>query len=143
LTLTCDGNAVGPDGVSFASDDGGGGALARLALVRRLTERGARVDERACAELVLGELVANAVRYAPGQIDVVFEWNGPRPIVHVLDRGSGFRFSPSGSTDPHSERGRGLYIANTLAESINATPRRGGGSHVRAVLAIGSLPRRA
>jgi PAS domain S-box-containing protein len=91
-------------------------------------------DDVVTAELVFSELIGNVVRYAPGEVEVVFDWTEAMPVLHVLDRGSGFELSPRLPTDMLSERGRGLFVIWSLAEDCNVTRRQGGGAHARVVL---------
>ena len=56
-----------------------------------MAEREAAIEDVAIAEIVFGELSSNAVRYAPGPVDVIVDWSGPDPVLHVLDKGPGFR----------------------------------------------------
>ncbi|MGA8574334.1 MAG: SpoIIE family protein phosphatase [Candidatus Cybelea sp.] len=110
---------------------------ARYAFVGVLRDAGVRETQLDAAETVFGELLGNAVRFAPGPIEIVFDWSyKAAPVLHVLDRGPGFTFAPKLPTDPLSERGRGLYIVSSLAEDFNVTPRYDGGSHARAVLGV-------
>jgi anti-sigma regulatory factor (Ser/Thr protein kinase) len=74
------------------------------------------------------------VRYAPGPIEIMFDWTQGAPVLHVLDRGPGFTLTPKLPSDLLSERGRGLFIVWSLAEDFNVTERYDGGSHARAVL---------
>ncbi|HYL27409.1 MAG TPA: SpoIIE family protein phosphatase [Candidatus Nitrosotalea sp.] len=108
---------------------------ARRSFVAALRNAGVRERELDAAEHVFGELLGNVVRFAPGPIEIVFNWNhGTAPVLHVLDRGPGFTFSPKLPPDALSERGRGLYIVWSLAQDFNVTPRHDGGAHARAVL---------
>ena len=92
-------------------------------------------DDVFTAELIFGELLSNAVRYAPGGVEVVLDWGGgTTAIVHFLDRGPGFVVIPRLPTDLLSERGRGLFLVWSLSEDFNVTKRADGGSHVRVVL---------
>ena len=98
---------------------------------------GVREKQLDAAEHVFGELLGNVVRFAPGPVEIELDWNnGAAPVLHVLDRGPGFTFTPKLPTDLLSERGRGLYIVWALAADFNVTPRHDGGSHARAVLGI-------
>jgi serine phosphatase RsbU (regulator of sigma subunit)/anti-sigma regulatory factor (Ser/Thr protein kinase)/CHASE3 domain sensor protein len=100
-----------------------------------LADAGMLDDDVFSAELIFGELLSNAVRYAPGTIEVVLDWSGAATaIVHVLDRGPGFVVIPRLPTDMLSERGRGLFLVWSLSDDFNVTKRTGGGSHVRVVL---------
>jgi len=120
----------------FDSSDAETASTARHAFVRALEEGGAAGEELYAGELVFGELLGNVVRYAPGPIEITFDWSGAAPVLHVLDRGSGFMLVPRLPTDLLSERGRGLFIVWSLSEDFNVTKRFDGGSHARAVLAV-------
>ncbi|HET6275977.1 MAG TPA: SpoIIE family protein phosphatase [Candidatus Cybelea sp.] len=110
---------------------------ARHTFVGALRDAGVRERQLDAAETIFGELLGNVVRFAPGPIEIVFDRSHKgAPVLHVLDRGPGFRFAPKLPADPFSERGRGLYIVSSLAEDFNVTPRYDGGSHARAVLGI-------
>jgi serine phosphatase RsbU (regulator of sigma subunit)/anti-sigma regulatory factor (Ser/Thr protein kinase) len=86
------------------------------------------------AELVFAELIGNVVRYAAKWVDVTLDASGALPVLHILDGGPGFRYSPRLPADVLSERGRGLYIVAQLTEEFHVTKRPHGGSHARAVL---------
>lgn len=90
--------------------------------------------DRTFAEIVLRELIANVVRYAPGLVEIALDWCGPTPVLHVLDRGPGFRYDPNVSVDSLSDRGRGLTIVRLLSEEFLVSERPDGGSHARSVL---------
>jgi anti-sigma regulatory factor (Ser/Thr protein kinase) len=101
-----------------------------------LHERGLSQQDVENAEVVLGELVGNTVRYAPGRIEIIGDWSGPAPVVHVLDRGPGFQHNAMLPADPYSESGRGLFIVSALTQDFRVHRREGGGSHARAVLVL-------
>ena len=78
------------------------------------------------AELIVGELIANVVRYAPGAVGIHVSWEGEEAILIVADRGPGIpplRVVP----DPIASSGRGLWLINALARAveIDAVPGRG------------------
>ena len=107
---------------------------ARYSFVVALRKGGINGQQLDSAELVFGELLGNVVRFAPGPIEIIFDWSEGPPVLHVLDRGPGFTLAPKLPSDLLSERGRGLYIVWSLAEDFNVTERHDGGSHARAVL---------
>jgi anti-sigma regulatory factor (Ser/Thr protein kinase) len=119
--------------------DGRAMSAVRIEVGTILRKNGASSVEREIAELVAGELLANAVRHAPGTIEVVLDWSGPAPVFHVLDRGPGFTLAPQLPSDAMSERGRGLFLVWALADDVNVTRRHGGGVHARAVISVGGL----
>jgi anti-sigma regulatory factor (Ser/Thr protein kinase) len=121
---------------SFASDDGDAASGARHAFAALLESRGASADECFIAELVFGELIGNATRYAPGPVDVAVDFSGAMPVLHVLDAGEGFHYVPKLPDDLLSERGRGLFIVTTMTAEFSVVARAVAGSHARAVLAV-------
>ncbi|MFH8383941.1 ATP-binding protein [Kitasatospora sp. NPDC018058] len=90
------------------------------------------------AELLLGELFANAVQHsdAPADrlIEIRFTLINDRLRLEVHDAGSG---RPAlRSTTPDDEHGRGLFLINELAERWGCCPRAGGiGKFVWALVA--------
>jgi PAS domain S-box-containing protein len=111
----------------------------RAALVRKrisaiLRNQAISHDDIVTAELIFSELIGNAVRYAPGAVEVVFDWIETNPVLHVLDRGPGFELAPRLPSDLLSEQGRGLFMIWSLAEDCNVTRRPDGGAHARVVL---------
>ncbi|HEX3464121.1 MAG TPA: SpoIIE family protein phosphatase [Candidatus Elarobacter sp.] len=119
---------------SFASDDAASARAARAAIIGELEAAGFRESALFGVELVYGELIGNVVRYAPGTIEVVLDCSGAAPVLHVLDRGVGFRMTPRLPYDDMSERGRGLFIINEMVDEFHVLRRSGGGSHASAVL---------
>ena len=91
------------------------------------------------AEIVFGELCGNVARYAPGIIDVVVDRTGLQTVLHIFDRGCGFRHVSRLPADPLSEHGRGLFIIAAMTTEFTVSLRRDGGSHARAVL-VGRYP---
>jgi anti-sigma regulatory factor (Ser/Thr protein kinase) len=87
---------------------------------------------------VYGELVGNTVRYAPGPINVIVDWSGPDPVLHVLDSGPGFRHISILPPDLLSESGRGLFIVSALTHDFRVAKSATRGSHARAVLRMRS-----
>ena len=124
----------------FDTSDGSAAQAARRAFSDGLRARSA---DPACiygAEVVFGELIGNAVRYAPGPIEVTVDWSGPLPVLHVLDNGPGFHHVPALPRDVYSESGRGLFMISRLSEDFSVSKRPAGGSHARAVLSLFGSP---
>ena len=123
---------------SFASGDADAARTVRREFSDALRDHGLSVDAIGSAELLFAELVGNVVRYAGGTTEVALDRNGPLPVLHVFDRGPGFRHLPKLPADVLSESGRGLYIVAALAEDFSVTRRPDGGSHARVVLGPGA-----
>jgi len=86
------------------------------------------------AELVLGELLGNAIRHAPGPVRVALDASCGRGVLHVIDEGPGFERAPMLPIDPMSESGRGLFIVAQFTREFHVTRRHPRGSHARAML---------
>ncbi|MEV7601184.1 ATP-binding protein [Kitasatospora sp. NPDC089797] len=102
--------------------------LARHLLRAYLAGHPAGECYRDVAELLLGELFANAVQHAGAPddrlIEVRFALAGGRLRIEVHDAGAG---RPSvRSSSPDEEHGRGLFLVNELAERWGCCPRAGG-----------------
>jgi anti-sigma regulatory factor (Ser/Thr protein kinase) len=110
---------------------------ARHEIGQALLARGGALEDVYAAELVFGELVGNTVRHAPGRVEVTIDWSVSAPVLHVLDRGPGFRHTAILPDDPYSEYGRGLFLISTLTDDFHVSRRPSGGSHARAVLSLG------
>jgi serine phosphatase RsbU (regulator of sigma subunit)/anti-sigma regulatory factor (Ser/Thr protein kinase) len=82
-------------------------------------------------ELVFAELICNAIRYAPGTIQLLLETRQDGAVLHLLDRGPGFQFSPRLPADLYSEAGRGLFLIRRFSTEYTVERRPGGGSHTR------------
>lgn len=137
LTIRTAVEPVGPDILlrwSFDSGDAIAARRVRIAYAAELERRGISQDDLNACEVVFAELVGNVVRYAPGSADIVLDWASPAPVLHVLDRGLGFRYFPRLPVDLLCECGRGLFIVSSLAQEFVVTERVGGGSHARAIL---------
>jgi anti-sigma regulatory factor (Ser/Thr protein kinase) len=106
---------------------------ARGSFVEFLQDLGMRRSECHCAEMVFGELVGNAVRHAPGPIDISAhrETHGP-VVLEICDTGPYFKLSCR-PPQPESESGRGLYIVSLLATDV-WSENTGCGNRVTAIL---------
>jgi len=69
------------------------------------------------AELVVGELVANAIRHGAPPFGVCVDWQDDPPILCVVDRGRGMR-QLYAAPDLLSESGRGLLLVRALAGEV-------------------------
>ena len=87
--------------------------------VRRFLEGQADVASSSLddAELVVGELLANAVRHGAPPIGVCIDWHDDPPILCVVDRGRGMP-PVYPAPGPLSERGRGLLLVRALVDEI-------------------------
>ncbi|MGH2762022.1 MAG: ATP-binding protein [Thermoleophilaceae bacterium] len=79
------------------------------------------------AELLLSELVSNAVKYADGQVTLHLDRKDHRFRAEVVDRGDGFLPRPRDRDDLHTPGGWGLPLVETLSDRWG-TPQ--GSTHV-------------
>ncbi len=110
----------------FSSNDYRTGALVRRE-VRELIARWTQRDEtRFASELAFGELIANAVRHAPGAVRVLASTGGDSTSLVVEDAGPGFTHDDR-ALDPYAESGRGLGLVRAVSDgvTIESTPRGG------------------
>jgi len=97
---------------------------------------GATTEELQSCELIFGELIGNAVRYAPGPLSISLSADGPDVVLHLIDEGPGFDFHPALPLDPWAESGRGLFLISRLGKAITVSRLPGYGSYVRVQLPI-------
>ena len=105
--------------------------------VRRFLERQADAEQSDldAAELVVGELVANAVRHGAPPFGICIDWHDDPPMLCVVDRGPGMRPVYS-APDTTSERGRGLLLVRALAGEIVVDSARAERDGTRVVVAL-------
>lgn len=121
---------------AFHTGDVDSAGAARREFARAFARHGGDIGDVAMAEVVFGELVSNTVRYAPGDVEVIADWSGAEPVLHVLDTGPGFRHISILPPDLLSESGRGLFIVSALTHDFRVSKRPHQGSHARAVLRL-------
>ncbi|GAC1547175.1 MAG: hypothetical protein NVS2B17_31200 [Candidatus Velthaea sp.] len=121
----------------FLSSDGRAAAIARREIGELVALNNA--DARFIAELAFGELIANAVRYAPGPVVARLEIpeNGAATI-ELDDTGVGFEASGA-KANLLAESGRGLGLLRDLADDVHVGHAPGGGASVRVRLHANSL----
>jgi PAS domain S-box-containing protein len=139
LTVTVDRLAAPLDGDerawSFSSGDGRTSTAVRRDIGALVAEWSARPETQFASELAFGELIANAVRHAPGPVRVIVQRNGHAVRLIVEDRGEGF--VPRAAADRlDAESGRGLMLVRAIADglAIEATPL--GGTRVVVTFAV-------
>ena len=117
-----------------------GGSAATIAALRReiagYLRRHAEPDsDLAGAEMVIAELLSNAFEHAPGPAWVSANWESERPRLEVHDLGPGFVLDPR-LPEPDSERGRGLFIVDSIVKDLARSGKTAGGSAMSATLPV-------
>ena len=121
----------------FESADAAGAYAARNGLLSYLQSRAEADSDLEGAAIVFGELIANVARHAPGPIAIDVSWEGGLAVLSVSDRGPGFQLRRDTELpEVTAESGRGLFICNAIARSLEVTPLPGGGCTVTACLPV-------
>jgi anti-sigma regulatory factor (Ser/Thr protein kinase) len=105
-----------------------------IALASTVAKPG-EAELHAC-ELILSELIGNAVRHAPGPLSISVSFDAEGVWLHLIDEGPGFKFHTTLPDDIWSESGRGLFLISALARSVEAEPLPGRGSYIRVCLPL-------
>jgi len=108
----------------------------RANFVAELKRRVTSTSDVDAAELIVGELLGNVRRHAPGHVDVALEFVDRKAILHVIDRGSGLSGRRRPPVAPLSEGGRGLWLVQQLSRGLRIESFPRFGSHVSAVLPV-------
>lgn len=105
------------------------------------------------AEIVVAELLTNALAHTSGRAWVSLRWNGMHPLLSVADVGPGFigpgeagpglidatrTLVPRLPDDPLAEGGRGLFLVAHFALDVAVAPRATGGTVVSVTLDLRS-----
>jgi anti-sigma regulatory factor (Ser/Thr protein kinase) len=121
----------------FSAADAAEAEWLRPVFLQYLRARGRHDADYGVAELILGELVANVVQHAPGEIAVRVDWAlDGYPRLTVSDRGPGFRLSHRAPADLYAESGRGLFLVEMFGEDLRVEANPGGGARVSVSLRI-------
>lgn len=100
-------------------------------------ESGDSEFDRFAAQLIYTELIGNVMRHARGPVDIQLRCVEGKALLHVFDRGEGFRFEPALPQSPLQESGRGLFLVSRFAERVNVHTLVGHGTCVSAVFELG------
>jgi anti-sigma regulatory factor (Ser/Thr protein kinase) len=125
--------------------DTAGVSRLRHQIMDSLRQIAAADDDLAGCEIVVGELLNNALAHTRGRAWISLRWDGDHPLLSVADLGPGFPRRPSLidaehnliarlPDDPLSEGGRGLYLIAHLALDVAVAARSTGGTVVSVTL---------
>lgn len=115
------------------SDSAAAYAIKRKVLEAVIDALGDKADLGGC-ELIFGELVGNALRYAPGRLSLSLSTDEHGVLLHVMDDGPGFDGFRTLPYNVWSESGRGLFIVNAIAESLDIRHLPAYGSYIKVML---------
>jgi anti-sigma regulatory factor (Ser/Thr protein kinase) len=92
------------------------------------------------AQLIVTELLSNALRHGPGPASYALEWDGDAAVLHVWDCGPAFD-SIAEPPPPDADGGRGLHLVRRFARGLHIR-RTHQGNHVRCILPVAACSRR-
>ncbi|HEV2644462.1 MAG TPA: SpoIIE family protein phosphatase, partial [Candidatus Elarobacter sp.] len=121
----------------FVSNDFRTGALVRREVRELIAEWTQREQTGFDSELAFGELIANAVRHAPGPVRVLASTDGSEIATLVVeDAGPGFTHDDQG-LDPYAETGRGLGLVRAVSDGVQIESTALGGTRVTVTFRLG------
>lgn len=112
-------SAVSTRNWRFASANMNEARRARREVVECLRAYGSPQSDFNSAELICGELIANAVEHAPGRVTVELECSPACAVLIVFDDGPWFAINPTLPIDNFTEHGRGLFLVQSLSNSVH------------------------
>jgi anti-sigma regulatory factor (Ser/Thr protein kinase) len=135
--------------VEWALEPGDTAAVPRLRhrIMQRLRDIAATDADLDATEIVVAELLSNALSHTSGPAWISLRWDGTHPLLSVADVGPGFptrlgrdlvdhrrTLVPRLPDDPLAESGRGLYLIARLALDVAVAARATGGTVVSVTL---------
>ena len=103
----------------------------RASCARRSSAPGSDGARCSTPSSIFAELMGNALRYAPGTVELILEAHAERFALHLLDKGPGFQFSPRLPSDLVQPVRARPVPDRVLATEFSVERRPGGGSHAR------------
>jgi anti-sigma regulatory factor (Ser/Thr protein kinase) len=92
------------------------------------------------AQLIVTELLSNALRHGGGPASYAFEWEGEHAVLHVWDCGPAFDSVAEQPPPTTAEGGRGLHLVRTFARALHVQ-RTQQGNYVRCILPVAACSR--
>ena len=108
---------------------------ARTRILAYLRAQSSPESDFTATELIVSELVGNALKHGTGWAALRLEWKGERAVLHVRNAGEAFEVPALLPKEPASENGRGLFLVASIAAGLRID-RRDATNHVRVVLPI-------
>ena len=113
-----------------------GSVRLRREIVDYLARHATDAEQVWAAEIIVGEILANAVEHANGPIWVSVNWSDAEPELAVHDLGDSFALDPTLPENHLAESGRGLFLVAHLAADLDVAAKRAGGKVVTARLPV-------
>jgi anti-sigma regulatory factor (Ser/Thr protein kinase) len=124
---------------SLASGDTAAVPSVRHEILDHLRQITAPGSDLSSAELVVGELLANAVTHAAGVASISLAWDGPHPLLRVADDGADLATVGSDGNRNSTLSSIGTSVSTSHATARNRS-RHGAAARTLAGLRVGQLP---
>jgi anti-sigma regulatory factor (Ser/Thr protein kinase) len=108
---------------------------ARVSVRQFLTDQADESSDLDAVETIVGELVANVIRHAPGAVGIHVAWEGRTAKLVISDRGPGIPIVRS-VPDAAATCGRGLLLIQALALRLQIDSVPGFGARVLVELPV-------
>ncbi len=121
----------------FHSGDGANTGMIRRQILDVIRAERDDSDGAFETEVIIGEILANTVRHAPGIVEVRLELNDSVATITFSDSGAGFEpYANERRVDLMRESGRGLSLIASLAKEWSVGRSAGGGSEMTVALPL-------
>jgi GAF domain-containing protein len=90
------------------------------------------------AELIFGELAADAAQHAAGLVEIALDWRARQAVLHVIDHSSRYTAPNGHATDLLAEQERGFWLVQRLGARLEVEILPGFGAHIAATLPVTS-----
>ncbi|MEV4415748.1 methanogen output domain 1-containing protein [Catellatospora sp. NPDC049609] len=111
------------------------GSALRREIADYLRRHSTEPDMVGAAEVIVSELVMNAVEHAGGPVWVCLDWTGPSARINVHDLGPAFVADLS-TPQVTATRGRGLWLVSQMTSELEVVAKAGAGKTIRATLPL-------
>lgn len=133
-----DGNDIYRRTWSAASLDRRTASSLRIEITRFLTAHALSENTLYDSSVIVGELLGNVARYAPGRMEIEIDWTDEYPILHIKDYGKGMSgdVSITQAKDVEGTNGRGLFLISHLGRNFIFRTQAGEGTYARVTLPV-------
>jgi anti-sigma regulatory factor (Ser/Thr protein kinase) len=99
----------------FTIDTHADARAARTRIAAYLREQASSDSDLAATELIVSEIVGNALKHGAGGASLRLEWCDDRAILHVRNSGQAFEAPLGLPEEPSAETGRGLFLVRAIS----------------------------
>ena len=112
----------------------------RAEIVEYLRAQGFEPNDVYAVEVVIGEILANTAKHAPGLVDVQIDWSRDELRIRVRDHGPGMETADANLKNLLSETGRGNVLIQSLSRAVSVSNVQGTGTEIQVLVPIAGQP---